>query len=314
MRRFKKILAFVNGPKSIVSLKRAINLAVENQAELLALDVLRPPSSLFQAFSGNDFADGLRKDVVRQREEELQTMVAERVSPGLVVSTKVCVGTPYIEIIREVLGEGCDLVVKTAEGHGAVRQRIFGGTAFQLMRQCPCPVWIVKPQHDRPLKRIMAAVDVEVDADFTAHSVLNYDILKIATSLSEMEGAELHVVHAWSVWGEALLKGRVPAEELHRILEEQEKATVRALGTLLESFDVDPHSPYVQLIKGAPGYVIPELVKQAQIELLVMGTICRSGIPGFIIGNTAEQVLSDVDCSVLTLKPDGFQSPVKQTD
>ena len=212
MRRFKKILAFVNGPNSVVSLKRAINLAEENQAELLALDVVRPPSSMFQAFSGSDFADGLRRDFIRHREEELQAMVAERVSPGVAVSTRVIVGTPYIEIIRSVLEDGCDLVVKTAEGHGVISQRIFGGTAFHLMRQCPCPVWIVKPQHDRPLKRIMAAVDVEVDADLTEHSVLNNNILEIATSLAEIEGAELHVVHAWSVWGEGLLKNRIPAE------------------------------------------------------------------------------------------------------
>jgi nucleotide-binding universal stress UspA family protein len=36
----------------------------------------------------------------------------------------------------------------------------------------------------------------------------------------------------------------------------------------------------------------------------------RTGIPGFLIGNTAEQVLSEVTCSVLALKPRGFVSPV----
>jgi nucleotide-binding universal stress UspA family protein len=41
-----------------------------------------------------------------------------------------------------------------------------------------------------------------------------------------------------------------------------------------------------------------------------MGTVCRTGIPGLIIGNTAERVLDVVDCSVLTVKPEGFVSPV----
>ena len=45
--------------------------------------------------------------------------------------------------------------------------------------------------------------------------------------------------------------------------------------------------------------------------LLVMGTLCRTGIPGFFIGNTAETILNQVDCSVLTVKPKGFVSPVK---
>jgi len=31
---------------------------------------------------------------------------------------------------------------------------------------------------------------------------------------------------------------------------------------------------------------------------------------GHLIGNTAEKILHQVDCSVLTVKPDGFVSPV----
>ena len=42
-----------------------------------------------------------------------------------------------------------------------------------------------------------------------------------------------------------------------------------------------------------------------------MGTVGRTGIPGFFIGNTAEGILTQVNCSVLTVKPVGFESPVK---
>jgi len=47
-----------------------------------------------------------------------------------------------------------------------------------------------------------------------------------------------------------------------------------------------------------------------RIDLLVMGTVCRTGSPGLIIGNTAERVLDSVKCSVLTVKPAGFVSPI----
>ena len=49
-------------------------------------------------------------------------------------------------------------------------------------------------------------------------------------------------------------------------------------------------------------------------ELVVMGTICRTGLPGFFIGNTAETVLQSVDCAVLTVKPEGFVTPVTNVD
>jgi len=46
------------------------------------------------------------------------------------------------------------------------------------------------------------------------------------------------------------------------------------------------------------------------VDLIVMGTLSRTGIPGYFIGNTSESILSQVNCSVLTMKPPGFVSPV----
>jgi universal stress protein E len=43
---------------------------------------------------------------------------------------------------------------------------------------------------------------------------------------------------------------------------------------------------------------------------VVMGTVARTGVPGFIMGNTAETILSQIDCSVLAIKPPGFTTPV----
>jgi nucleotide-binding universal stress UspA family protein len=78
--------------------------------------------------------------------------------------------------------------------------------------------------------------------------------------------------------------------------------------TLLARHSVTGHR--LHLVKGEPSDAIVYLVRKLRIDLLVMGTVCRTGIPGFIIGNTAERVLDTVDCSVLTVKPEGFVSPV----
>jgi nucleotide-binding universal stress UspA family protein len=41
-----------------------------------------------------------------------------------------------------------------------------------------------------------------------------------------------------------------------------------------------------------------------------MGTVARTGISGFFMGNTAETILNQLDCSVLAVKPQGFVTPV----
>ncbi|NIQ99686.1 MAG: universal stress protein, partial [Gemmatimonadales bacterium] len=47
-----------------------------------------------------------------------------------------------------------------------------------------------------------------------------------------------------------------------------------------------------------------------RVELIVMGALRRGGLQGLFIGSTAERVLQQVDCSVLVVRPGGFQTPV----
>ncbi|ABM21246.1 MAG: universal stress protein [Gammaproteobacteria bacterium] len=53
------------------------------------------------------------------------------------------------------------------------------------------------------------------------------------------------------------------------------------------------------------------MVENYDIDLIVMGTVGRVGIPGLIIGNTAESILEQAKCSVLAIKPEGFKTPIE---
>jgi nucleotide-binding universal stress UspA family protein len=68
-------------------------------------------------------------------------------------------------------------------------------------------------------------------------------------------------------------------------------------------------SPRVENVRGLPHDVIPAYVTQHAIDVVVMGTLARTGVPGLIIGNTAERVLRQLKGSVLALKPPGFRAP-----
>jgi hypothetical protein len=132
------------------------------------------------------------------------------------VSTNVLQGRPHIEMVREVLRGGHDLLMKEAEPNENVP---FGSTDMHLLRTCPCPLWLVKPgQGDRPFSQILAPVDpapppdeadlLHIKADLAPKDVaLDTKILDLAGSLANNEGAELHVLHAWSAPGEGLLRG-----------------------------------------------------------------------------------------------------------
>jgi len=72
--------------------------------------------------------------------------------------------------------------------------------------------------------------------------------------------------------------------------------------------------PNTHLIKGWARKEIPALIRELGADLVVMGSVARTGISGLLMGNTAEMILTQIDCSVLAAKPQGFVSPVTLQD
>jgi nucleotide-binding universal stress UspA family protein len=195
-----------------------------------------------------------------------------------------------------------------APGGGGRLKPLFGSSDQRLMRKCPCPVWIVKPSRKKYFRKILAAVDLNPSEPDT--EALARQIMSLATWLAKEERSELHVLHVWRLPGEAKLRGRqILTTSADKILRDLRAAHKTELDGLLK------HYPYekkiVHLIKGRAGEVIPAFAEKHEVDLVVIGTVARGGIPGLFIGNTAEKVLSEVDCSVLTLKPEGFETPIK---
>ena len=98
---------------------------------------------------------------------------------------------------------------------------------------------------------------------------------------------------------------------LHRLARDSRRAHKKWLDGPLANYDLKALAAKAHLLKGDPGDVIPALAQKKRVELIVMGTVARTGIPGFFIGNTAEKTLAAVDCSVLAVKPKAFSTPVE---
>ncbi|MCB0162923.1 MAG: universal stress protein [Anaerolineae bacterium] len=257
-------------------------------------------------------AVSIQEYIIEEGHRDLKQSVAALRQAGVQVSSKVLSGTPFLEIIREVLRNKHDLVMIAAEGQSGLKKMLFGSTTMHLMRKCPCPVWVMKPSQPKQYSRILAAVDpTPLDEKRNA---LNMKIMDLATSLAQLEQSELHIVHAWALYREfGLTYGhiQIPKSELDKLIRETETMHGRWFSELLREYPLEKLNCQVHLLHGDAGTLIPEQAKEKEIELIVMGTVCRTGVVGLLIGNTAENVLRQVNCSVLTVKPDGFVTPVR---
>jgi nucleotide-binding universal stress UspA family protein len=137
------------------------------------------------------------KELIKKAEgRQLEQVIALIRSLGVQASGKVLHGTPFIAIIREVMWNGHDLVMITAEDIKGLKRVLFGTTTMHLMRKCPCPVWVMKPDQPKQLRAILAAVDPTPSDE--ERNTLNYKIMELATSLAHRERCELLVIHTWS--------------------------------------------------------------------------------------------------------------------
>lgn len=144
---------------------------------------------------------------------------------------------------------------------------------------------------------------------------LNLQILEMASALALSESAELHVAHVWEAIGEASLRGsaRRPVTEVDAYVDDVRQQRALHLARLIDEtvarFGSDLKAQS-HLPKGSPRWEIPALASKIEADLVVMGTVARTGISGFVMGNTAETILNQIDCSVLAIKPPGFVTPV----
>jgi len=308
MKRFKNILLYAGMEQNDAAVNRAVKLAMENRALLTMMDVVKPIPRALGMMTDVVETDEMQRLVAKDHREKLLKIAADYSDTGINIEVLVGCGDPATEIVRQVLAQGHDLVIKTVNGDSEGR-RIFGSIARSLLRICPCPVWLLKPEIHGEFDVVLAAVDME-DEDET-HSSLNRDILELGHSIAQRENAKLHIVSVWDVWMEQSLRRRAGDDEIDAALAVHEANIRQRLDQFLRPFQATHDSPQVHLRRGSAASQVRSVADEIEADLMVMGTVCRTGAAGFLIGNTAETVLSDITCSILALKPMGFVSPIE---
>jgi universal stress protein E len=310
MERFKNILVYAGTEQSEFAVSQAATLALENNAALTLMDVVKPIPKALGLMTDAAKPEDLEGLVAADRRRRLLDLASDVSDTGLKFDVVVAIGDPATEITRTVICNEHDLVIKTADGYSTAG-RPFSSVAKSLLRLCPCPVWLLKPQIHGKFDRVLAAIDVE--SDDQQHVDLNRKILELAYSIARRNKAELHVVAAWQLWMEDAMRRHSGDDAVDVIRKNHEAKVRRALDELMQAPFSLNNEISVHLEHGPAASVIQNVADEIEADLMVMGTVCRTGVAGFLIGNTAETVISDVTCSLLALKPDGFVSPVQLT-
>ena len=249
--------------------------------------------------------DSMRQIVIKEKEQWLDDIIAATNPPLKIISEVVWHNRPFEAIINQVIEHKYDLVIKGTHQHDKFKSVVFTPTDWHILRKCPCPVLLVK-DHEWPQQgNILAALNV--GSDEPEHLSLNKNITQQAKNIGALINANIHLVNSYpgTPVNIAIEIPEFDATEYNSAMQKHHKD---AMSLHANNFDISLSNTHVE--EGLPESVIEKVALKLDAELVILGTIGRTGISAALIGNTAEHVIDQLNCDVLALKPEGYVSPM----
>lgn len=250
-------------------------------------------------------SERVASEVESSAREALDGLVGRANERGVHAIGKFADGQGWVELTKEAICGRHDLVLVGTRNVGAVRHALFGSTARKLLHNCPGPIWVAKPEPHATPANLLVASDLSDVSD---------DALRLALRIAREASAKLHLLyvveHPYArLWEAGLIEAR--HEELTRakVRELAEKRLREQLARVAGST-----APNAEICVAEGAYqaddAVLKYIDSKQIDLLVMGTTARHGLAGVFLGNTAERLLTSLNCSLLAVKPADFVCPV----
>ena len=171
---------------------------------------------------------------------------------------------------------------------------------WQLLRSCPCPIWLVKeqPWPDN--------VNIVVAANLLSHDPnyiqLNTNAMQAAILLSNrFNGATLHLVASYDEATDLLMM------ELSGIDTVQYNTMIRhhfllAMKALRQKYAIAQEQTHLAI--GTAEQALSRIARQVNANVMIVGCCGRTHLPAFLLGNTAEQLTKDLPCDLFAVKLD----------
>lgn len=231
-------------------------------------------------------------------------LLRARLAKGATIETSVKVGAPATEIARCAASMRAELIVMGRGSGGALRDAVLGSTAECVMRRGQRPVLAVRLRPRAAYARPAVALALDHDAR---------EAVALLFRLIPPPRPRVAVIHAYDIpyYGlrdrseDALahLRDEYRDDATHGTAKAFARALARATGA---ERDVPAWTPHVRF--GSPRTVVEKVVRQADIDLLVLGTRGRSGVAHAFLGSVAGAILRDVACDALVVPPRGERS------
>lgn len=275
--------------------EKARNMALKVGASIHILAVIEEYHYAYE-----DIEAEFESKRLSRTKEAVQRLTNDLIAEGIEVENTIDDGIAWYEILKHAIWTDCDWIMLSSTRSGASSDgSVLGSTARKVVRKSEKPVWVVQDTPTKPIKSIAVPVDLRP---------ISAKLVTAGIELAKLLDAKVKLVHSLDYSGE-LAFFRYSDAEVRRA-EYRKQVRTNARDQMKELAGESAESVEILLSDHNIVEVLPEMVAQGQADLVVMGSVSRTGIAGFIIGNSAEKLLDRLKCSLLVMKPDDWHNPI----
>ena len=237
-------------------------------------------------------AQALRREHGEKHMQFLEGLAGPLRDNGLDVSCSTAWGNPpWEEVVRRTRELHPDLVISATRHHEKLARLLLSNDDWELIRYCPAPLLLVKDRDWASSPVFIAAVDPDHSHDKPAH--LDHKLASTASALAAASDGAVHLYHSTHL---PPLSGLYPIHSDYQVDRQKVTALATQYGIAAQNCHVSDLD-----IKDS----LPDLARQLDASVVVMGAVSRSRLDRMLIGNTAERLLDRLECDVLVVKPEG---------
>jgi len=301
MKTPKRILVVISGRHAEhPALERALKFAEFNDVHIHLFNSIYEPVMELTDVLSSEHRKEMKSQYMADRYLYMDTLADDLDKKNISCSVNVAWHRELHEAIEDIVEElEPDLVIKRISADSSNINPFAMPVDRHLLRFCKAPLLLIRDSHwvKNP---ILAAIDPT--ASDKKHIALNHDILEYSKMLAHITETQLHSVNTFETpsMGPTMDVGWANID-FDSIKVETSNAHKNKMETLLKEHDLFIN-PY-HVIEGRADLAIPNIAKEIDAQLLILGTVGRTCLSGAFIGNTAEHILANMSCDILTLKP-----------
>jgi len=279
------------GPTAGDAVRKAVQLARQSSAgvKLFACDAERA-YALSQAFVPAGVEEA-RRSSIRSGQSYLEGLIHSLDAQDVPLSIAAdCESPLYESIVRRVLREHPDLVIKSVAGKSADDAPSFEATDWQLMRTCPVTLLLTRGRPWRERPRIAAAID----ASAAETSGLAISILGTAERLVSGAHGALDIIY-------------VESPGLDQAERDRSRGTLRELANARPGLGASVH-----ILEGPAEQTLAAFARPRAYDVMLLGALTHRPGPTPQVGTLTSRLVESLDCDVILVKPDAYRTTVDE--